>query len=363
MDSRRFFSAAIAAALAVAVAAYGDEQITVVGWNVESGGADEAVLKDLVGAFNGVDVWGFSEVSATWDDDLELGAEDGESADFTPVLGTTGGSDRLLIVYDADRFEELDRSEISWDDRYWFKSTMRPRSALVVHLKLRSTDQEFMFMVNHLYRGDGVDPRRLDQAKRLREWAAEQTVPVIAVGDYNFDFDLDSGQDQHNTQKGLGDMLACGSWEWIQPATLIKTHDSSFNSVLDFVFLRDPDGAVSSAQSTIIVTPGDFPDDGTTPDHRPVRATLTFGSGGVASTEARSQYKVVILPRNFETRRAVIDKLNEHGGEGWELPELIVFSTSDRQGHTGWHAVPIELYAGPNSPEPAEIVVAARKGG
>ncbi|MCH7911122.1 MAG: hypothetical protein IIB38_16105, partial [Candidatus Hydrogenedentes bacterium] len=162
------------------------------------------------------------------------------------------------IIYDSTQIEELNHFEIDWDDRYWYRSTYRPRSALVAHFKLRDSGAEFMFMVNHLYRGSGVDPRRLDQAKKLHDWAAEQTIPVIAVGDYNFDYDLDPGQDGFNYQKGLGDMTGCGSFEWIRPTTMVTTHDSTYNSILDFVFLADPTGSVSATSEIIVTFPKGF---------------------------------------------------------------------------------------------------------
>lgn len=49
---------------------------------------------------------------------------------------------------------------------------------------MNNNDMEFLFMVNHLTRGN-QDIRR-KQAEGLREWARLQTVPVIAAGDYSF---------------------------------------------------------------------------------------------------------------------------------------------------------------------------------
>jgi endonuclease/exonuclease/phosphatase family metal-dependent hydrolase len=85
-----------------------------------------------------------------------------------------------------------------------------PRSPLVLKLKHNGTGKEFFFMVNHLYRGNGIDARRLDQATALNQWAAAQTLPVIAVGDYNFDYDLDPGQQAQNYDKGLGICVPTG---------------------------------------------------------------------------------------------------------------------------------------------------------
>ena len=40
--------------------------------------------------------------------------------------------------------------------------------------------------VNHLARGNAE--LRQEQAKALRLWAADQELPIIGIGDYNFDF-------------------------------------------------------------------------------------------------------------------------------------------------------------------------------
>ena len=299
-----------------------DETISIVGWNVESGGADGATVRDRIALFDGVDLWGLCEVAPAWPALFEQGAEDGEPGDFTTIVGTTGSPDLLLIIYDSTQIEELNHFEIDWDDRYWYKRTYRPRSALVAHFKLRDSGAEFMFMVNHLYRGSGVDPRRLDQAKKLHDWAAEQTIPVIAVGDYNFDYDLDPGQDGFNYQKGLGDMTGCGSFEWIRPTTMVTTHDSSYNSILDFVFLADPTGTVN-ATSEIIVASGDFPDDITTPDHRPVSATVTFGRA--ASSAEAWEYALRELPwyqNDPDAQAKSLAWLESVGNEGWIVPDL-----------------------------------------
>ena len=155
------------------------ETLRVVGFNVESGGADPTVVDDIVARLQDVDLWGFSEVqNASWAQLFEVAAEDGEAADFVQLLGTTGGGDRLLIVYDADRFELVQQFELEH-----INPENRVRAPLVAHLKLKATGEEFLFMVNHLFRTN--NEARHEQARLLNAWAREQTLPVIAVGDYN----------------------------------------------------------------------------------------------------------------------------------------------------------------------------------
>jgi endonuclease/exonuclease/phosphatase family metal-dependent hydrolase len=66
----------------------------------------------------------------------------------------------------------------------------------VAHFRLKPAGPELLFMVNHLYRGN-ADGRH-EQARLLNAWAREQTIPVIAVGDYNFDWDVTTGETVHD---------------------------------------------------------------------------------------------------------------------------------------------------------------------
>ena len=70
-------------------------------------------------------------------------------------------------------------------------------------------------------------------------------------------------------------MTACDRFVWLKPTSLVKTQDSGYSSVLDFIFLANVGGKIAG-ESKIIVEPGDFPDNSQTPDHRPVLGILTF---------------------------------------------------------------------------------------
>jgi len=241
------------------------EPITVVGWNTELNDADITVIGDRIAAFQDVDLWGLAEVNrAGYQTPLEMAAEVGENANYGSVLSVSGGGDRLLALYDRSRFTLID----SWEEDA-INTTGNARAALVLQLRVTTGGQEFLFMVNHLYRSR--DDERHQQAELLNAWAARQTLPVIAVGDYNFDWAVSGGQ--HDAGYDL--MTAGERFAWVRPETLVTTQCSGwpceFNSVLDFVFTA---GAAQTwrAESEIVVLPGDFPDDNTTSDHRPVLA-------------------------------------------------------------------------------------------
>lgn len=99
--------------------------------------------------------------------------------------------------------------------------------------KIEGKAKELLFMVNHLYRSKAT--KRHEQATGLNDWAKTQTLPVIAVGDYNFDWSIPTGDTNHD--KGYDNMVINGVFTWVRPETLVKTHCSHHNGVLDFVFV------------------------------------------------------------------------------------------------------------------------------
>lgn len=231
-------------------------------WNVESGDSDPKVVGQRIEAFQGYDIWGLSEVkSEDWGNTFEKASEYGENADFQIIMGSTGKEDRLLIIYNSDRLKKIDDFEI-----HEINPSGRVRSPLIAKFQDKKSGQIFFFMVNHLYRGK--EKERHIQAGKLNDWGKKQKIPIIAVGDYNFDWNLPNGDQNHD--QGYDNMTAQGVFRWIRPDKLIKTQGSDkYNSVLDFIFLGNCDW---KAISEIIVADGDFPDDEFTPDHRPVSA-------------------------------------------------------------------------------------------
>lgn len=240
--------------------------LTVMSWNVESGGANPGIIAEQMVPFEEVDLWGLSEVGSSDDAVYHIGAQAGRESTFNRVFGTTGGGDRLLALYNDDRFDLLGSDELEE-----INVGGNVRASLVLTLEETATDLQFIFMVNHLYRSN--EQARHTQATLLNEWANNQTLPVIATGDYNFDWNVQT--EAHDLGYDL--MTVGGIWEWIKPSTLVTTQCSgdpcAFNSVLDFVFAAGP-ARDWAATSEIIVRAGDFPDDETTSDHRPVKAVF-----------------------------------------------------------------------------------------
>lgn len=254
-----------------AAVAKGGDRLTVVGFNVESGGADPAYLaRTVVATLPEVDVWGFSEVhSDRWTSLFEQAAEDSSGRDYGRLTGTTGGGDRLAVLYDADRLTLV---------RSWELDEINPggrvRSPLVLQLQERGGQRrEFLFVVNHLYRSDNAARHR--QAQQLNQWAQTQTLPIVAVGDYNFDWDVPSQGQRRD--RGFDNLTANGVMTWVQPAPLLTTHCSRrYNSILDFTFVG---GTAQQwrGQATILFPETSYcPDDQNSSDHRPVRAEFRW---------------------------------------------------------------------------------------
>ena len=184
----------------------------------------------------------------------------------------SGYNDRLQLLYNEDRFElvrQLELDEINFEMRY--------RSPLVIHLRDRSTKIEFLVMVNHLARGKAEVRTR--QAEQLVEWARGQSLPIFAIGDYNFDFVFatNSGND------GFRAMLRDNIWQWIRPDPLVDTNwydpeqtgkDVFPGSILDFAFAAGQ-ATEWNCVCNVIVREGDFPDNEKTSDHRPFELIVT----------------------------------------------------------------------------------------
>ena len=272
---------ALALILAFATTAAARE-LTVIGYNVESGGAEATVVGGVLESYD-AELWGLSEVrNATDASTFESAAEVGGNAGYGQVLGTTGGGDRLLILYDEEVLELLSHEEL-----HTANSWGSVRSPLVGRFQVRSTGETFLFMVNHLYRSRAE--RRAEQAGILNRWGRAQVEPVIAVGDYNFDWSVTDGDSDHDAAYDV--FVADNVFTWARPSELVRTQDSSYNSVLDFVFVSGTLTA-SGAESDIIRRAGDFPDDNTTSDHRPVRGRIPLdldagGGGGEVDVQLR----------------------------------------------------------------------------
>ncbi|HYO15453.1 MAG TPA: endonuclease/exonuclease/phosphatase family protein [Thermoanaerobaculia bacterium] len=290
---------ALAAGQAVAA------DLTVAGFNVESGAANAPVIAEQIGPLRDIDLWGFSEVKNTSEGQiLAEGAADGESGTFESILGTTGGQDRLLIVYNSDRLDLIQTGEI-----HELNIGGNVRAPLWAQFRLKPSGPEFIFVVNHLYRGNTAG--RHAQAQGLNQWARTRTVPVIATGDYNFDWHFQTGDTNHD--QGYDLMTAGEVFKWVRPTTLVPTNCSFHQSVLDFVFVSgaaqswEGEGEILFAQHTYC------PDSTSTSDHRPVLARFELDSvppDDFAQKKQEVLQKIQDLEQELGALRALVEALS-----------------------------------------------------
>ena len=182
-----------------------------------------------------------------------------------------------MIVYDSARLEALEHAELEAHDGVRMNDVnLRHRSPLMARFRVRSDEQEFIVVLNHLARGKAEV--RQEQAKGLRLWAAAQTVPVIGIGEYNFDYDFPTAKGN----AAFDEFLSDDTWQWVRPEELVDTNwsdrdddgvDDYPHSCLDFMFVAG-DAKQWEPVSRVIVRDGDFPDDKQTSDHRPVELVV-----------------------------------------------------------------------------------------
>jgi hypothetical protein len=249
-----------------------------VAFNIERGFKSSAKMEGVVAIIRNdigyAGLWAFSEVSKG--DEPALAEALGHG--FEVVLGSKG-TDHLAVGYDAFSFELVETVEIPLtnDGRY-------RRNPLALRLIDKRDGDEFWFVSVHLLRGQGDDPddRRVE-ASDLNRWVQAQSLPVIAMGDFNIDFNLGESSDdadravylvdQNRFAGGVSkaaDAIVDGdALFWVVPERLIRTYCPGFHSILDFAFVSDFPGR-DQAASTIVPTFCSDRDDVYWPDHRPV---------------------------------------------------------------------------------------------
>ena len=233
-------------------------------WNVESEGSEPATIVRELTDLGQYDVITLTEVlpKASRDFCTAFGE------DYNYIMGETGRNDRMMVIYNKQALKYVRKFEL---DDINYKS--RYRSPLVVHFKDMLTGKELLVMVNHLARGS-AETRQI-QAEKLVKWARDETMPIVALGDYNFDYDFKTRKGNESFRLFMKDNV----FEWVEPVELIDTNwydnpeqpdgkDDYPGSMLDFGFVA---GSAKdwTTSCKVIVRDGDFPDNEKTSDHRP----------------------------------------------------------------------------------------------
>ena len=182
----------------------------------------------------------------------------------------------MLLAWNATKFDKIKVEELTKFEDQEFAPGIQS-APLIAQLRLKHSQTEFIVVMNHLTRGSPELRKR--QALILVDWAKQQSLPIVTVGGYNFDYDIPTKKGNEAFDAFLSD----GTWKWIEPKRLIDTNwadrnrdgkDDYPDSMLDFSFAAGP-AKQWGLQSEIIVRDGDFPDTEQTSDQRPIRTTVT----------------------------------------------------------------------------------------
>lgn len=243
--------------------------LTLISWNIASDQADIHTVISRIRAFDPADFYGLAEVAPKWIPTIEEHFASSR-AQFDLIVSDAGRNDRLAIVYNSDHYELITHFTI---DEVNIGQRVRP--ALIGHFREKSTSIEFHFMVNHLYRASKES--RVVQSTLLNKWVKSSALPTIAVGDYNYDWDVSFGKEKHDL--GYDQLTFDDALRWVVPAELIKTHCGKYNTVVDFVFvsthfyLRGQRSEVGIPDTAYC----ELPRAGES-DHRPVFAEIRFSA-------------------------------------------------------------------------------------
>jgi endonuclease/exonuclease/phosphatase family metal-dependent hydrolase len=252
----------------------GADELRFLAWNIESGGNDPQVIATELRQIADYDVYALSEVDHNNLPAYAKALRIASQRNFRAFHSVSGGHDRLAFIFDKGKLELVNFWELFAYNGIAMNDG-RHRSPLMAQFRQRANDRQFIVSVNHLARGNAK--LRATQARSLRVWASRQTLPVIALGDFNFDYEF-------ATRKGnpaYDEFIAQDIWHWVMPPELIDTNwsddgtgqDRYPGSCLDFVFVAGKARQWNST-SQVIVRDGDFPDDDTTSDHRPVELII-----------------------------------------------------------------------------------------
>ena len=246
----------------------GVDSIKIISWNVQGKGSDPALIARQIEGFHGVDIWGLCEVEESSKDRFITAAAVGENQRFKGILSQHGRDNRLLIIFNTDKFDLVESIELK---AISFKNRGRPM--LLAKLREKKSNSQFFFGVNHLFRT--IKQKRQEQSRKINLWVRGRDLPIILVGDYNYDYEF--SDDPVDFDKGLNDLRYFDDdlkirqiLYWVRPVTLVRTQSSvKYRRVLDFIFVNKK-ARQWHWQSVIIVKKGDFPDDRKTSDHRPL---------------------------------------------------------------------------------------------
>ncbi len=242
------------------------EPMYVGGFNINSAVTSKSKIANQIAEHEEIKIWGLSEATNDWVLQIINTLKENGNGDFKVIKGTTGADKNFLqIYYDANKYHLISHMELDEINKQ-----KRVRAPLVAQFKNLNTNQEFLFMVNHLYRAN--KDARHEQSQQINQWIKQQKLPVIAVGDYNYDM---SPYDTNQRDKGYDAITKDKIVTWIKPEILLPSQCSTFKSILDFIFISNKIKPIN-ASSKISYPEEAYCTTSKNSDHRPVTAMIDF---------------------------------------------------------------------------------------
>lgn len=242
------------------------EALQCVIFNVESDDNDPAVIAQQIERVNGSELWLLSEVKADNAETYFDAARKNEGARFKKILGETGGSDRLMVIYNSERLRLLETRPM-----HDLSTNGRHRAPLAVRFRDTSNQSEFWFINNHLARGD--ESARNKQARGLRDFALAEFLPVVVCGDLNLDYSTLPKKEKGN--EAFHTLIGEDALTWVEtPRDVWTNSHPTYLSILDYYLVNPPAKDLWEMKAKVFVQEGDSRDTPSISDHRPVGLSL-----------------------------------------------------------------------------------------
>lgn len=252
------------------------DPLSVMSWNVESGGADPATIAREFSKLPRADVFLLQEVAPADIGRYAAAIREVHSEHYKYYLGSLGETDRLAILIDEEKYrvreftELLSFGEFTLDD--W-----KHRPPLVTKLERKSDGMELLIVNVHLAEENAS--LHVEQAKGLRAWASAQSLPVILAGVCKFDYEPETGQGNDSYDA----FVEGNALRLLEPLTWIDTNlkdrdgdspNDTANTYLDFAAIALKNDTLRG-DCRILLRENDFPETEATSDHRPIYVTAS----------------------------------------------------------------------------------------
>ncbi len=252
------------------------DPLSVLSWNVESGGADPATIASELSRLPRADVFLFQEVAPSDIGRYAAAIRQTHAESYKCYLGSLGGSDRLAIIVDEELYRVREFTELLSFEEFTLDDWQH-RPPLVVKLERKSDGFAFLLVNVHLA-GANAD-LRTNQARGLRAWAAAQSLPIFLVGVCNFEYEFEAkrGNEAYDA------FIEGNVWRLLEPLVWLDTNwadsdgdgrDDSPKTCLDFAAMAAKNEALRG-DCRILLRENDFPDTDATSDHRPIYVTVS----------------------------------------------------------------------------------------